>query len=185
MDYEKQKQNATFTTPTQSANGFLFIIAQYILRVFVIAFTLAGAIITATAYESVTVFGIVMDAKYTYSAAFRYKVVADSVVCGVSVLSVVILIALNRPKSNPNNYFYLFLNDLGSLLLLLSGCSSALAIGYVAQFGEQKMGWITICDRVSQYCHKTTAAIVSTFIAVICLLLLTILSAYKLKSTRI
>ncbi|KAK4492786.1 hypothetical protein RD792_000108 [Penstemon davidsonii] len=185
MDFEKQKQNATFTTPTQSANGFLFIIAQYILRVFVIAFSLAGAIITATAYESVIVFGIVMDAKYTYSAAFRYKVVADSVVCGVSVLSVVIFIALNRPKSNPKNYFYLFLNDLGSLLLLLSGCSSALAIGYVAQFGEQKMGWIMICDRVSQYCHKTTTAIVSTFIAVICLLLLTILSAYKLKSARI
>ncbi|KAK4492809.1 hypothetical protein RD792_000134 [Penstemon davidsonii] len=184
MDYsDKQKQNATFTTPTQSANGFLFIIAQYILRVFVIAFSLAGAIITATAYESVIVFGIVMDAKYTYSAAFRYKVVADSVVCGVSVLSVVIFIALNRPKSNPKNYFYLFLNDLGSLLLLLSGCSSALAIGYVAQFGEQKMGWIMICD--SQYCHKTTTAIVSTFIAVICLLLLTILSAYKLKSAHI
>ncbi|KAK4477295.1 hypothetical protein RD792_016510 [Penstemon davidsonii] len=185
MNSEKQKQNATFTAPNQSANGFLFIIAQYILRVFVIAFTLAGAIITATAYESVNVFGIVMDAKYTYSTAFRFKVVADSVVCGLSVLSVVILNALNSPKSNPKNYFYLFLHDLVSLLLLVSGCSSGLAIGFVALFGQQKRGWIPICFRVQQYCLKTTVGIVSTFIAVVCLHLLVVLSAYKLKSARI
>ncbi|KAK4483245.1 hypothetical protein RD792_010429 [Penstemon davidsonii] len=152
------------------------------LRILVIAFTLAGAITMITSDQSVTVFGIAMDARYNYSASFRFNVVVNFVVCGLCSQSVVLVIVLNRPKSNPKNYFYLLLHDLVNILLLLSGVSAAMAIGYVGRFGQQKTGWISICDRVQKFCDKIMVSIVLSFLAVIFLLLLTVTSAYKLKS---
>ncbi|KAL0331819.1 UNVERIFIED_CONTAM: CASP-like protein 1F1 [Sesamum calycinum] len=159
-----------------------FYFAQLTLRVLVIGFTLAAAITMTTSNQSVAFFGIVMDARYTYSSSFRFKMVADSIVCGLSLLSVILLLSLNRPKSNPNNYFYLFLHDLVSAVLLLSGGSAAMAIGYVGRFGQPQTGWIPICDRVPKFCDKILVSIVSSFLAVICLLVLTIMSVHKLKS---
>ncbi|KAK4483246.1 hypothetical protein RD792_010430 [Penstemon davidsonii] len=69
-----------------------------------------------------------------------------------------------------------------NILLLLSGVSAAMAIGYVGRFGQQKTGWISICDRVQKFCDKIMVSIVLSFLAVIFLLLLTVTSAYKLKS---
>ncbi|KAL7145861.1 hypothetical protein ABFS83_06G002500 [Erythranthe nasuta] len=157
-------------------------LVQLCVRIVVIAFTLAGAVTMTTSAQSVTVFGIVMDARYTFSSSFRFKLVADSVVCGLSVLSVVLVISLNRPKSNSKNYFYLLLLDMVSVLLLVSGCSAAMAIGYVGRFGQAQTGWIAICDRVEIFCYKILVSIASSFLAVICLVVLTVMSAHKLKS---
>ncbi|KAK6155349.1 hypothetical protein DH2020_009597 [Rehmannia glutinosa] len=107
---------------------------------------------------------------------------SDSIVCGLSVLSVILVISLNGPKSNPKNYFYLLLHDMVGLLLLLSGCSAAMAIGYVGRFGMVQTGWMAICDRVEKFCDKIMVSIVSSFVAIICLLVLTVMSAHKLKS---
>ncbi|XP_057800552.1 CASP-like protein 1F2 [Salvia miltiorrhiza] len=152
------------------------------LRVVVIAFSVAGAISMVTSKESVTMFGITVNASYTYSSSFRYKVVADSVVCGLTVLSVILVIWLNHPKSNPKNYFYLLLNDLVSLVLLVSACSAAMAIGFVGRYGQSQTGWVSICDRVQKFCDKIMVSIVISFLAAICLFLLTLMSAHNLKS---
>ncbi|KAH6829927.1 hypothetical protein C2S53_018698 [Perilla frutescens var. hirtella] len=152
------------------------------LRIMVIAFSAAGAVITVTSQQSVNLFGIVMSASYSYSSSFRYKVVADCAVCGLTVLSVILVISLNRPKSNPKNYFYLLLHDLVCVLVLLSACSAAMAIGFVGKFGQAETGWMSICDRVQEFCDKMTVSIVTSFLAVICLFLLTVMSAYNLKS---
>ncbi|KAK4417938.1 CASP-like protein 1F2 [Sesamum alatum] len=170
------------STQNSKKTSTFFYFSQLSLRILVIGFTLAAAITMTTSNQSVTFFGIVMDARYTYSSSFRFTMVADSLVCGLSLLSVIHLLSLNRPKSNPKNYFYLLLQDLVSLLLLLSGCSAAMAIGYVGRFGQPQTGWIAICDRVPKFCDKILVSIVSSFLAVICLLVLTLMTAHKLKS---
>ncbi|KAL6509141.1 hypothetical protein OROGR_022451 [Orobanche gracilis] len=166
---------------SQNSKRF-FYFAQLTLRILVIAFTLAGAVIMLTSQQSVSFYGIAMEARYNYSSSFRFNVVADCAVCGLSVVSVILVISLNRPKSNPENYFYLLLHDMVSLVLLLSGCSAATAIGYVGRFGQSETGWLSICDRVAKFCDKIMASIVSSFVAVICLIVLILMSAHKLKS---
>ncbi|CAA0824608.1 CASP-like protein 1C2 [Striga hermonthica] len=159
-----------------------FYFSQLVLRILVIAFTLGAAIIMATSQQTVTFFGIAMDARYSYSSSFRFNLVANCVACGLTVLSVILVISLNPSKSNPNKYFYLLLHDMLSLVLLLSGTSAAMAIGYVGRYGQSKTGWMPVCDRVAKFCDKIIASIVSSFVALICLVLLTIMSAHKLKS---
>ncbi|PIN01707.1 hypothetical protein CDL12_25783 [Handroanthus impetiginosus] len=188
MDSETPKQinqfNVLPVSPKLGSQNLkkFFYFAQLILRIVVIASALTGAITMTSSDQSVSFFGIVLKARYTYSSAFRYKVVVDSVVSGLSVLSLVLVISLNRPKSNPKNYFYLFLLDLVSLLLLLSGCSAATAIGFVGRYGQAKTGWVAICDRVAKFCDKIIVSIASSYLAVAGLLVLTVLSAHKLKS---
>ncbi|KAG8385011.1 hypothetical protein BUALT_Bualt04G0177800 [Buddleja alternifolia] len=170
MEPEMPKQNTSFTvlpmsspkTSSETSKKRVFYFAQLTLRILVIAFTLAGAI--------------------TMTTSQQFKVVADSVVCGLSVLSIVLVIALNSPKSNYKNYFYLLLLDLVSVLLLVSGCSAGMAIGYVGKFGQSQTGWIAICDKVAKFCDKIMASIASSFVAVICLFVLTLMSAHNLKS---
>ncbi|XP_047955612.1 CASP-like protein 1F2 [Salvia hispanica] len=156
--------------------------AELALRVLVIAFSIAGAVTMLTSNQTVSLFGITVNATYTYSSSFKYKVVADSVICGLTLLSLIIVISLNRPKSNPKNYFYLLLHDMVSLVVLVSGCSAATAIGFVGRFGQSETGWIPICDQVERFCDKVMASIIMSFVAATCLFLLTLMSAYKLKS---
>ncbi|KAL3630871.1 hypothetical protein CASFOL_023855 [Castilleja foliolosa] len=178
---KQQETNVFHIIGSQNSKRF-FYFAQLALRIVVIALSVAGAIIMVTSQQTVSIFGIAMKARYSYSSSFRFNVVADSIVSGLVVLSVILVISLNHPKSNPNNYFYLLLLDLVSVLLLLSGSSAAMAIGYVGRFGQSQTGWIPICDHLARFCDKIMMSIVSSFVAVICLLVLTIMSAHKLKS---
>ncbi|KAL3653883.1 hypothetical protein CASFOL_003564 [Castilleja foliolosa] len=180
LEISKHETNVFPRIGSQNSKSFFFF-AQLALRIVVIAFTLAGAIIMVTSQQTVSIFGIALKASYSYSSSFRFNVVANSIVCGLVVLSMVLVITLNHPKWNPKNHFYLFLLDMVSLLVLLSGSSAAMAIGYLGRFGQSKTGWMPVCDRVPKFCDKIILSIVSSFVAVICLLVLTIMSAHKLK----
>ncbi|KAI4375225.1 hypothetical protein MLD38_013120 [Melastoma candidum] len=68
------------------------------------------------------------------------------------------------------------------MLLMLSGCSAATAIGYVGKYGEQKMGWLPLCDRINKFCIRVTVSIAFSYIAFLCFLALILLSASKLVS---
>ncbi|CAI9752572.1 unnamed protein product [Fraxinus pennsylvanica] len=130
MDTEMPK---SFTWPLKKVakSSKTFFVAQMSLRMAVVAFTLAGAITMVTSKQSVTIFGIVMQARYTYSSAFRFKVIADSVVCAVSLLSVVLVYSFSHLKSNTNNYFFLLCHDMVNMVVLISGCAASTAIGGV------------------------------------------------------
>ncbi|KAL2500182.1 CASP-like protein 1F1 [Abeliophyllum distichum] len=148
------------------------------LKIVVIAFTLAGAITMLTSEQSVTIFGIVIQARYTYSSAFRFKVVADSLVCALSLLSLFLVYC----NSNPNYYFFLLCHYMVSMVVLISGCAASTAIGYVGKFGQSQTGWVGICDRVDKFCDKILLSIALSYVAFISLFVLAIMAAYKLNS---
>ncbi|CAK9175164.1 unnamed protein product [Ilex paraguariensis] len=192
MESEMTKQVSSFTVQVLPAPEPVpkslsppprgFFMAQIGLRILAIAFTLAAICIIVTSAQTVTIFGIDMRASYTYSSAFRFKVGADAVVCACSLLSLIVVCVMNRPKSNTQNYFYTLLHDMVMMVLAISGCAAATAIGYVGRYGQSQTGWIAICDRVGKFCDKVTLSVSLSYLAVFCLLMLTIMDAYKLKS---
>ncbi|KAG6402856.1 hypothetical protein SASPL_135070 [Salvia splendens] len=131
---------STSASEMSRKKGFYF--AELALRVLVIAFSVAGAVTMLTSNETVSLFGITVNATYTYSSSFRHV----------------------------------------SLVVLVSGCSAATAIGFVGRFGQSETGWIPICDQVERFCDKVMVSIIISFVAAICLFLLTLMSAHKLKS---
>ncbi|XP_031111011.1 CASP-like protein 1F1 [Ipomoea triloba] len=156
---------------------------QVVLRLAVTALTLAAAWTVLTSKQTVSVFGIQMDARYSYSPAFKFLAVANIIGFGFSLLSVLVVFILDKMADNPKHYFYMFLHDLIVMALLLSGCASATAIGYVGKFGESQSGWMPVCDNVSKFCHKITVGLTLSYIAVIFYLILTVLSANQSRKS--
>ncbi|XP_017225411.1 CASP-like protein 1F2 [Daucus carota subsp. sativus] len=126
-------------------NHRIFIIAQLILRALVPLFTLAAIIRTITSAQITMVpDGGSFGARYSYSSALRYMVIADIVVgvsCFLSLILVFVCFIYPKWNIRIKNYVYIFLHDLVLLLLITSATSAASSIGMLALHGESKIGW--------------------------------------------
>ncbi|KAJ9163941.1 hypothetical protein P3X46_023562 [Hevea brasiliensis] len=154
-----------------------FIAFQFCLRIFAIAATLATAWLTLTNKESTQLGIFVIDARYSYSSAFRFFALANVVVCAFSVLSLMFLFVVARYGSNSSHFFFMFLHDLFMMCLVLAGCAAATAIGFVGKYGNSHSGWMPICDHFARFCHRVTITLILSYLSLVFLLILTITSA--------
>ncbi|XP_060171313.1 CASP-like protein 1F1 [Lycium barbarum] len=158
---------------------------QIMLRIMATAFTLASTWIILTSKQTVTVFGIEMDARYSYSPIFKFFAFANIIGCAFSVMSLFLVSVLGHKGLDPKNYFYMFVHDLLAMALLLAGCAAATAVGYVGKYGEMHSGWMPICDHVSKFCHKVTNGVMLSYFAVLFYLCLTIISANQSRQIQV
>ncbi|CAK9177456.1 unnamed protein product [Ilex paraguariensis] len=182
-----------------------FAAAQICLRALVTAATLAAAWIMLTTKETVVVFGIVVDARYSYSSAFKFFAVANLVACVTSALCLLFTSVLGHKDLGSKNYFYMFLVDLVIIvlscrifmyyphefelrqvvmILLMAGCAAATAIGFVGRYGNSHTGWMAICDHFAKFCNRATVSVMFSFLAFILYLCLTIISANKSRQIQ-
>lgn len=77
----------------------------------------------------------------------------------------------------------LFLTNFGVLqvimVLAVSGCAAATAVGYVSRYGEEKMGWMAICDRVGKFCNQMMITLVFSYLAFFSYFALAVMSSNK------
>jgi len=66
------------------------------------------------------------------------------------------------------------------LTLTTASGASAAAIVYLAHNGNQDSNWLAICNQFGDFCAQTSSAVVSSFVAVVVLVLLVVLSALAL-----
>ncbi|KAI6700879.1 hypothetical protein NL676_015203 [Syzygium grande] len=187
MASETAKEQNSSSSPVKflavsSKSRRRFLIAQAALRVLAFAAASTALAVMITSDESIVLFGIKFRAYYSYASAFRFLLGADAVVCGFSLLSLVLLRLVSRSGSNPRNYIFLFLHDLAITVLMISACAAGTAIGYVGRHGEEKMGWVGLCNRVTKFCNQVMVSVVFSYLAFFCYLALTITSANKLSS---
>ncbi|KAI3666828.1 hypothetical protein L6452_41866 [Arctium lappa] len=176
---------------TQCSN--LFTISQILLRFLATIFAMTSIIMLLVSNEEIYIgseaFGylFVGKAQYSYSSALRYMLVVDVGICVFSVLStIVVLKAMKCSKNDPGHdfYFYLLIFDEVMMIMAISGCASATAIGMVALKGLNKPGisWAPVCPYAHRFCSKITLSVASSYAAFACLATLTIIGACKLKS---
>ncbi|KAJ9543080.1 hypothetical protein OSB04_022787 [Centaurea solstitialis] len=182
---EKQPKN------TQCSN--LFLISQILLRLLATIFAMASIFILRFSNEDIYLgseaFGylLVGKARYSYSSALRYMLVVDAGVCVFSILSTILVLkAVKFSKNGPDHdfYFYLLIFDEVMMILAISGCASATAIGMVALKGLNKPGisWAPVCPFAHKFCSKITLSIITSYASFACLITLTLIVACKLKS---
>lgn len=66
------------------------------------------------------------------------------------------------------------------MVLAISGCAAATAVGYVSKYGEEKMGWLPICNRVGKFCSQMTISLVLSYLAFFCYVALAVLSSKQI-----
>ncbi|GAV77232.1 DUF588 domain-containing protein [Cephalotus follicularis] len=155
----------------------LFMVQNIVLRALAVVLSSAAGILMFTGKQSVELLQI--QYRSNDSSALRFLSVTDIVVCGLSVLSLFFVWRLGPTTSNLNIYFFLFLCDLMTLVLMVSGCAAGTALGLISLFGEKKIGWVGVCDIVGRLCHQVTISITLSYLTFICYFLLTVMSAYK------
>ncbi|KAK6920462.1 Casparian strip membrane protein domain, partial [Dillenia turbinata] len=171
-------QEKNLRNPTQKTQK-MFHASQMVLRILAILSTSASCWIMVTSKQTADVFGIQMDAKYSYASAFKFCAFANAVVCAFSVISLVTTFFLSRPKSDSTNYFLLFMHDLIMMSLVLAGTSAGTAIGYVGKYGSSHAGWLAICHSFDKFCDRVTLSLVFSYTAFLLYLILTVITANK------
>ncbi|CAJ2640618.1 unnamed protein product [Trifolium pratense] len=116
---------------------------------------------------------------YSDLGAFRYLVNANGICAGYSLLSAV-LIAVPRPTAL-RAWTFFFLDQVLTYIILSAGAST-IEVVYLAKNGDSATLWNSACGSFGQFCHKITASVAITFVALVCYVLLSLISSYKLFS---
>lgn len=65
--------------------------------------------------------------------------------------------------------------------LTTAAASSAAAIVYLAHGGSEKANWVAICLRFGSFCQQISGAVVVSFVAVVLLMVLVVMSALAMR----
>lgn len=138
------------------------------LRVFILAATLVAAVVMGLDRQTSTVQVTIADklpplqvpvtAKWSFSSAFVYFVVANAMAC---VFSAVALAACrSRSAVAP-----LMVGDLVVLALLFSAVGAAAEFGILGERGNSHVRWGKVCHVYSQFCGRAMAAVIVSLVA--------------------
>ncbi|GLJ39110.1 hypothetical protein SUGI_0797170 [Cryptomeria japonica] len=172
---------------------------EFVLRLLAVAATLSAAVVMSKAKQTemvpavvnsvpVTVNGrpvlVPVPAKYNYSPAFIYFVVANSVACVYTALSILATFA-KRKKSSFLSTFLLAVTDISMVALISSAASAAMAYAYIGLKGNSHTGWHKICNVYDKFCRYVGAALGVSFVGLNAFSLLTLIQLYTLyKHTK-
>ncbi|KAJ4823182.1 hypothetical protein Tsubulata_015122 [Turnera subulata] len=159
-----------------------FFVAQRVLRVLAIAFSVVAISVMVTAKETTYLFTIRIEGRYSFTASYRFLLAVDAILCGFSVLSMIFVWFQSHQEFNSRTYFFLLLHDMVMMLLMMSGCAAATATGYVARYGEPKLYWMAVCNAAHKLCNTLTFSLVFSYLIFFCYLALNVMGAYKLMS---
>ncbi|KAK7387343.1 hypothetical protein VNO78_28070 [Psophocarpus tetragonolobus] len=115
---------------------------------------------------------------YAHLGAFRYLVHANGICAGYSLFSAVIA-AMPRPSTMPRAWTFFLLDQVLTYIIIAAGAASTEVL-YLAENGDAATTWSAACGSFGRFCHKVTASVAITFVAVFCYVLLSLISSYKL-----
>ncbi|KAG5233769.1 hypothetical protein OIU76_000955 [Salix suchowensis] len=158
-------------------------ILDFILRILAFIGTLASAISMATTNETLPFFTqfIRFRAEYNDLPTFTFFVVANGVVSAYLLFSLPFSI-FNIVRSKAQNIrILLIILDTAMLGLLTAAASAAAAIVYLAHRGNVRTNWFAICQQYNSFCERISGSLIGSFIGVVLLMLLILLSAVALS----
>jgi uncharacterized protein (TIGR01569 family) len=66
--------------------------------------------------------------------------------------------------------------------LMVTSGSAVIEILYLAEKGNKEVSWSEVCSYFGSFCHKTKVSVVLHFVALVCFIVLSLISAYRLFS---
>ncbi|KAJ4885797.1 Casparian strip membrane protein 2 [Raphanus sativus] len=121
------------------------------------------------------------QAGYDDLPTFQFFVIAMSMISGYLVLSLPFsVVTIIRPLAVAPRLLLLVL-DTAAMAFNMAAASSAAAIAYLAHNGNQNTNWLPICQQFENFCQKTSGAVVSSFVSVVFLIILVVISGVALK----
>ncbi|XVF18312.1 hypothetical protein REPUB_Repub11eG0010600 [Reevesia pubescens] len=150
--------------------------AETMLRLVPMALGVAALVVMLKNSQS-NEFGSV---SYSDLGAFRYLVHANGICAGYSLLSAII-VAMPRPSTMPRAWTFFFLDQILTYIILAAVAVSSELL-YLANKGDAAITWGAACGTFAGFCHKATTSVIITFVVVVCYVMLSLISSYRLFS---
>lgn len=162
-----------YTNSRYRSGGML----DYLFRLLAIAATLSAAIVMGLNKQTISIFGVSVKAKYHYSPAFTFFVVANGIGALYGLLSLTFCLFCKAKAQKSYGPKVLFLFDFVITALVISGLSAASAIAYVGKKGNSHSGWLAICDQFGKFCDHVTGSLIASLFGTLMFMFFTIMSA--------
>ncbi|MED6168297.1 hypothetical protein PIB30_010353 [Stylosanthes scabra] len=125
-----------------------------------------------------------ITAKFQHTPAFIFFVIAN----GVASLHCLMMIGVDilGPQFDYKGLKPVLIPilDMMSLVLASAGDGAATFMSELGRNGNSHARWDKICDKFGSYCNRGGAALIASFIAIILLLIITVMSINKLKPKK-
>jgi len=163
-----------------------------ILRVLTACATAAAVVVMLTSTQTVATPIGRHKARWRDFPAFKWFIIANSVVFVYSVLAALVaclgLCTRRGPLSYRRTAWLTFIVDFALAGALMSAGSTALAVSWIGKHGQSSAGWNAACPLVSKFCDYVQGALIACLVGWLFLALSTILDVsalHHLASHRI
>ncbi|KAI3786430.1 hypothetical protein L1987_40102 [Smallanthus sonchifolius] len=150
--------------------------AETLLRLFPVGLCVAALAVMIKDSES-NEYG---SLTYSNITAFRFLVHANGILAGYSLLSAAFT-AVPRTMTMSRAWTFFLLDQVLTYLILAAG-AVATEVAFLTYKGDVAVTWSEACGTYGQFCKKATTSIIITFLVVICYVLLSLISSYRLFS---
>nr|D5A972.1 RecName: Full=CASP-like protein 2A3; Short=PsCASPL2A3 [Picea sitchensis]ADE76091.1 unknown [Picea sitchensis] len=118
--------------------------------------------------------------EYKHVGAFRYLAYANGICAAYSVLSTFNSVV---PRScSLSRAWFVFVFDQAFTYLMLGAGAVVTEVLYLAYKGDEKITWFEICPYYGRFCNRVAASLVISFLALLCFIPLSLISAYRVFS---
>ncbi|KAF5780648.1 putative casparian strip membrane protein [Helianthus annuus] len=176
---EKNSNLATGTSgPCQEEDGNSGGIrtVEMLLRLFPVGLCVAALVVMIKDSET-NDYGSLSYSNFT---GFRFLVHANGVLAGYSLVTAAFT-AVPRPMTMPRAWTFFLLDQVSTYLILAAGAVTT-ELTFLAYKGDVTVTWSEACGTYGHFCKQATASIIITFLVVICYILLSLISSYRLFS---
>lgn len=118
--------------------------------------------------------------EYKHVGAFRYLAYANGICAAYSVLSV--FDSVVRRSRSLSVAWFVFAFDQAFTYLMLGAGASVTEVLYLAYKGDEQITWSELCPYYGRFCNRVEASLVLSFLALLCFILLSLISAYRVFS---
>ncbi|KAK1411892.1 hypothetical protein QVD17_32735 [Tagetes erecta] len=157
-------------------------IFDVILRIAGIATALGAAIAMASTEQTLPFFTQFFQFKAQFDdiPSFTFFVIANSITAAYLALTIPIsIVCIVRPHLVAPRVVLIFLDSV-MVALTTAAAGGAASIVYLAHNGNSDANWPAICQQFNDFCQEVSGAVVASFLTVVVLMFLVVLSAFAL-----
>ncbi|XP_072975881.1 CASP-like protein 1D1 [Typha angustifolia] len=174
-------------TPTSPPNYFP---VDFILRLVLLAASVSALVVLVSSKQT-KIFAtglpppyptsVSQDAKFNYSSALIYLLVALAVTVLYSIITVITSCSLiSSPAPSTKTLFYLILFDALMAAIMASATGATGAVAYLGLKGNSHTNWTKICNNYGKFCRQIGSSAAVSLVASIVLLVLVVVTSYSL-----
>ncbi|KAF7084384.1 hypothetical protein CFC21_088023 [Triticum aestivum] len=160
------------TTTTTTTRKRPLTVPEMALRVCVIPLALASLWEMATNKQADDTYG---EISFSNLSGFKYLVFINAVTAAYSVVSIL----MSSFKSLARYDWLIFLLDQAAAYLLVTSCSAAAELVYLAREGDREVSWGEVCSYFGWFCGRATVSVALQAAALLCFVALSLVSAFR------